>query len=233
MLMSYEEPLREEITRFVSKAIEKISGLSATVLVEEAAINPFLVKALGINDFDSLARFYVYQRVGRSLVTSFGTTIEKMIKALCGGQKGDWWDVVTVIDGVRYYMSIKSGPRDMDKDQVQHFALRARELLAREPEARPIIAMGYGKEPLGPIVPTLRDEGLDPAQHTLTGKELYERITGNSEFHRILLDLISEVSQEVLGGRRIIELIEEKVREIAEEFKNRYDSVDDLLLDTF
>lgn len=231
--MSYEESLRREITRFVREAIGRIRELSATAMVEEAAINPFLVKALGIDDFESLARFYVYQRIGRSLVTSFGTTIEKMIKALCGGQKGDWWDIVTILDGVRYYMSIKSGPRDMDKDQVQHFAQRAKELLEKEPESQPVIAIGYGKEPLGPIVPTLRDEGLDPSRHTLTGKELYKKITGNSEFYKVLLDLISDVSAEVLGGHRIIELIEEKITEVAQEFRNKYTSVDDLLLDTF
>ncbi len=39
-------------------------------MIDESAINPILAKALGFKDFDSLARFYVYQRIGRSLVTS-------------------------------------------------------------------------------------------------------------------------------------------------------------------
>jgi len=231
--MSYEPALRNEIERFVKEAIKRIKKLNARTMVEEAAINPFLVKALGINDFDSLAKFYVYQRVGRGLVTSFGTTIEKIIKALCGGRKGDWWDVVTTLNGVTYYISVKSGPRDMDKDQVQHFATRAKELLKQQPDAHPVIAMGYGREPLGPIAPTLKDEGLNPEQHTLTGKELYETITGDPEFHKKLLELIDEISAQTLGGNRIIELIEDKVKEIAEEFKKKYSTIDELLLDTF
>ncbi|RLF03708.1 MAG: hypothetical protein DRK00_08370 [Thermoprotei archaeon] len=229
--MSYS--VKAEIIRFIRKAIQSINKLTADTLVREAAINPFLVKALGIRDFGSLARFYVYQRVGRSLVTSFGTTIEKVIRALAGGRKAGWWDVVANIRGTTYYMSVKSGPRDMDKDQVQHFASRAKDLLRREPGALPVIAMGYGKEPMGPISPTLRDEGLDPEKHTLTGKGLYEAITGQRESYKRLLELMSDVAEDVLGGTRIIELIEDRVEEIAEEFRRRYRTVDDLLLDTF
>jgi hypothetical protein len=231
--MSGEAAVKAQIAKFVRKSLQNIDELTAEELVQDAAINPFLVKALGISDFDALARFYVYQRVGRSIVTSFGTVIEKMVEALAGGTGGTWWDVVTDIGGTRYYMSVKSGPRDMDKDQVQHFAQRARELLQSEPNAHPIIAMGYGKGPMGVIPPTLRNEGLDPDRHTLTGKKLYDTITGVPDYHKKLLQLTSEAAVQTLGGRKVIEIIENKVGEIADSFRRHYRTVDELLLDTF
>ena len=231
--MSRERKVETEIQKFVEKGIRNIKELTAEEMIRDAAINPFLVKALGINDFDSLARFYAYQRVGRSLVTSFGTTIEKMIVALSGGVKATWWDTKVSIQGTSCYLSVKSGPRDMDKDQVRHFARMARELQDREPSAIPIIAMGYGREPLGVIAPTLRQEGLDPDGNTLTGKKLYETITGQRNYHKRLLELTSEVALRELGGKRIIQIIEEKAKEISEAFKRKYKTVDDLLLDTF
>jgi hypothetical protein len=221
------------VERFVQNGIRNIRELTATELIDEAAINPFLVKALGIDDFDSLARFYVYQRIGRSLVTSFGTTIEHMVRALAGGQPGEWWDVRKAVGETTYYMSVKSGPRDMDKDQVEHFADRARRIMSTDHTALPVIAMGYGREPLGVIPSTLRNQHLDPDRHTLTGKQLYDTITGETDYHTRLLDLTGRVAFRALGDRRFIDLIENKVREIAEGFRGRYRSVDELLLSTF
>lgn len=225
--------MKDEIEKFVKNATRNIKALTADMLVDEAAINPFLAKALGIDDFDSLARFYVYQRVGRSVVTSFGTTIEKLIEALSGGKEGKWWDVVTSINGVTYYMSVKSGPRDMDKDQVQHFARMVRQLSTQDPKAVAVIAMGYGKKPLGPIAPTLQNEGLNPNKHTLTGKQLYDKITGQKDYHKKLLNTTSSIAIQALQGRKFIQIIENKVKEISNDFRKKYKTVDDLLLDTF
>lgn len=231
--MSHETEVKAEVAKFVRNGIKNIKELSATELIQDAAINPFLVKALGIDDFDSLARFYVYQRVGRSLVTSYGTTIENVVRALSGGVKPVWWDVKTTKQGITYYLSVKSGPRDMDKDQVQHFARQARGLSETDPGAIPVIAMGYGREPLGPIVHTLRLEGLDPNKNTLTGKRLYETITGQVDYHKKLLELTREAALQAMSGKKIIETIEDKVEEVALAFKMKYKSVDELLLDTF
>ncbi len=231
--MSHETQVNEEIAKFVKNALRNISELTAAEMIQDSAINPFLVKALGIDDFDSLATFYVYQRVGRSLVTSFGTTIERMVCALSGGEKTVWWDVKAVKQGKPYYMCVKSGPRDMDKDQVKYFAREAKELATKDPNAIAVIAMGYGKKPLGVIAPTLRKEGLDPDKHTLTGKQLYDAITGEPDYHKKLLKLTTNAALKAICGNRIIDTIEAKILEIASDFKKKYSSVDELLLDTF
>jgi hypothetical protein len=231
--LSHETEVKEKIRIFLRKAIDNINDLSAEELVNDAAINPFLVKALEIRDIDSFAKFYVYQRVGRSVVTSFGTTMEHMIRALSGGEKQKWWDIKANIQGKTYYMSVKSGPNDMNKDQVELFAQRAREILEREPDAIPIIAMCYGREPMGPIATTLRNEGLDPSQNTLTGKKLYETITGQPDYYERLLELVGEATSDILRESETIKMIDEKVKEIADWFKGKYGTLDNLLLDTF
>ena len=75
--MDKEDEIRKLFEGFITRARELIGGLSAERMIAESAINPILAKSLGFHDFESLARFYVYQRIGRSLVTSFGMRMEK------------------------------------------------------------------------------------------------------------------------------------------------------------
>lgn len=232
--MSLERTIEAEVVKFVRNGMRNIKALTAETLIREASINPFLVKALGITDFDSLARFYVYQRIGRSLVTSFGMTVmEQFVKTLGGGKKGQWWDIKMSKQGKTLHISVKSGPRDMDKDQVVHFSREARTLINKDPNAIPLIAMCYGREPLGPIKSTLRNEGFDPDKTTLTGKELYETLTSQPDFHVKLLELTGKVALRTLQEKKFIDIIESKVKEIAESFKRKYKTVDDLVLDIF
>lgn len=229
-----ERAIEAEVIKFIRNGMRNIRQLTAETLIREASINPFLVKALGITDFDSLARFYVYQRIGRSLLTSFGMTVmEQFVKTLGGGKKGQWWDIEIPSNGKTLYISVKSGPRDMNKDQVVHFSREARTLIKDDPNAVPLIAMCYGREPLGLIAGTLRNEGFDPDKTTLTGKELYETLTGQPDFHVRLLELTGRVALQTLQERKFIDIIESKVKEIAESFKRQYETVDDLVLDIF
>lgn len=241
--LSHDEEVKAEIRAFLSKGIRSIQELSTEKLVDECAINPFLVKALGIKDFDTLARFYVYQRVGRSLVTSFGTTMEHLIRVLSGGERPrfrdpktgkmvKWWDVKANINGKTYYMSVKSGPRDMDKDQVERFAQRAQTLKQSEPNAVPIIAMCYGRAPLGVISATLRGEGLSARKNTLTGQKLYKRLTGQPEYYKRLLDLTHEVALQMLKDKETVKMIDAKAKQMAKDFR-KYRTLDKLLLKTF
>ena len=232
--MSLERTIESEVVKFVKNGMKNIEKLTAETLIREASINPFLVKALGITDFDSLARFYVLQRIGRSLVTSFGMTVmEQFVKTLGGGKKGQWWDIKIPTNGETLHISVKSGPRDMDKDQVVHFSREARTLINKDPNAIPLIAMCYGREPLGPIKSTLRSEGFDPDKTTLTGKQLYETLTGQPDFHVKLLELTGKVALQTLQEKKFIDIIENKVKEITEDFKRKYETVDDLVLDIF
>ena len=228
-----EEIIRSEVRGFITRAIKNLRELRAEALIEQGAINPFLMTALGFNDVDALARFYVYQRVGRSVMTGFGTTLERIVRAISEGHEGDWWDIVANMHGNEYFMSVKSGTRDMNRDQVSYFSGRARELLLENPDAIPIIALCYGREPWQIIPSTLQDEGFDPNEHLFVGKRLYEMISGQQDFQLRLLEIIHEEATNELRGRVVIDLIEEKVEEISEYFKTHYRTVEELLNNTF
>jgi len=122
---SWEDDIRERMKQFSKRMLENINSLDAEKMIETNAINPILVKALGLG-LEDAARYYVYQRIQRSIVTSFGSDMEFIVKRSIEGERGEWWDVVKKYDDVHYYVSVKSGPSDMDKDQVDHFAERAK-----------------------------------------------------------------------------------------------------------
>lgn len=231
--MVKEEEIEKLLADFISNAGEIIGDLSAERMIEESAINPILAKALGFKDFESLSRFYVYQRIGRSLVTSFGMKMENLVKLVVDGEKGEWWDVVKKSDKVNYYVSVKSGPRDMNKDQTVEFSRRAKKVMSEDNKAHPLIGMGYGKKVWPVITDTLKKQGLDPEHHTFVGKRLYELLSGEKNFYLKLLDFVVNVESDMIKGKTILNLIDDKVNEISKEFKKKYKSVDDLLLDTF
>jgi len=228
-----EEEIQNLLSEFISNAANLINDLSAERMIEESAINPILAKALGFKDFDSLARFYVIQRIGRSLVTSFGMKMENLIKLVVDGEKGEWWDVVKKSNNVNFYVSVKSGPRDMNKDQTTEFSRRAKEIMKKDPKAHPLIGMGYGKKVWPVITATLKKQELDPEHHAYVGKNLYALLSGKKDFHKKLLDFVVNVESDVIKGKTILELIDDKVNDIAGQFKKKYKTVDDLLLDTF
>jgi len=223
----------EPLEKFISRAAEIIDELSAEKMINESAINPILAKALGFTDFSALARFYVYQRISRSLVTSFGTHMENLVKAIVDGEKGDWWDVVKKSSKINYYFSVKSGPRDMNKDQTVEFSRRAKKIMREDPKALPIIAMGYGKKAWPVITDTLKAQGLDPNKHSYVGKSLYALLTGDKNYYKKLLNIVVNVESKVIGKKTILQLMDMKVNEITKKFKNKYKNVDELLSDTF
>lgn len=228
-----ETEVKTYLLECIARNVKNVKKLSAKQMIDESAINPFLVRAIGINSFDDLAKFYVYQRVGRSIVTSFGSAIEHIVRDLVDGTEGKWWDVVATLDEKQHYISVKSGPRDMDKDQVTYFSDQAKEVLAKDATAVAFIAMGYGKSPW-PIVPkTLENNGLDPKKHLFIGKRLYDYISGETNYHAKLLDIIREAADEALNGSKIVDIIEAKIEEISKDFKESYGSLEELLLDTF
>jgi hypothetical protein len=130
-------------------------------------------------------------------------------------------------------MAVKSGPQDMDKDQVEVFARRARTLMRQDPKALPIIAMAYGREAWPIIMSTLRNERLDPMKHVYVGKELYQRLTGKPQHHRTVLTWLDAAAELAVPGSSLGNAIEERVNVIANEFSSRYRDMDELLFSLF
>jgi len=62
---------------------------------------------------------------------------------------------------------------------------------------------------------------------------LYALLTGDKNYYKKLLNIVVNVESKVIGKKTILKLMDEKVDEIAKEFKNKYKNVDELLSDTF
>ena len=100
---------------FANVAFNRIRDLNANELLEKNCINPLLIWALGIDDFEPLAKFSVYQRLGRSFVTSFGQkVIEEIVRGAMKGEKGEWWDSIKKTQKENMYVCIKSGPSNYE-----------------------------------------------------------------------------------------------------------------------
>ena len=225
--------IHDILSPFFKRAISLINKKSGKQMIEDSAINPFLAKCLGLNDFESLARYYVYQHIGRSVVTSFGSNMEKMIKVLFTGKRGIWWDVVRKTPKINYYVSVKSGPNDMDKDQAEHFAMEAKKIMKKDPKAFPVICMAYGKNQNAIPAKAMKDKGINPKKHMTVGKKAYEIITGDPNFLKKVFDVAMNVKSSTGANKTILESIDEKVIEVTNEFKKKYKTIDKLYYDTF
>lgn len=252
-IRSREERALNVIREFSQKPAKLIENITVRDLIEEGGINPYLVKSLGFKKIDEVVEFFLHRRVERSLGTSFGTVLEKFICEILGGKKGRdldprckrrkggskpwicWWDVVIdrpyVENGEEWrgvVISVKSGPADMDKDQVEHFVVRARE--AESNGYRPFLALVYGKKAWSVIPQTLKDKGLDPEKYLRVGKEVFEEFLGIEGYHTRALELFSKGGL----GVDLFELVEKKKEDLVKMLKDRYgDDLDALLKDTF
>lgn len=248
-----ERKVGDLIKRFSQKPKELIKNITVEDLIDRGSINPYLVKALCLKDIDECVEYILVQRVGRSLVTSFGFTLEEFIAIILGGRQVDnlcpvcrsrikkedkpwccWWDVVIQKpfeeEGKKFkgiLISVKSGPMDMNKDQTEHFAERAK--TAESHYYKPYQFFVYGKTPSNIVVKTLRDEGLDPKKYLKVGKEIFEEFFDNSEYFKDALELFKREGLEM----NLFDLIEVKKSELTNELKTLYpQGLDSLLEDT-
>ncbi len=108
-------------TRFVSRQLLMIENLQ----LETLNVNPILSGALNLNNEQDLIRYYTYQAISRSIVTSVGFLVEDLLlyasDSIVGGKRDEHgeetkWDlVVERLGEVKAYLEIKSGPNDLDK----------------------------------------------------------------------------------------------------------------------
>lgn len=222
-------------------------------LIDKGGINPYLVTALGFKTIEEAVEFFVMRRVERTLGTSFGNILEKFIIIIFGGKSGKdvnsnckkrqvkdkswlcWWDVVIdrpIKDGNEKWngivMAVKSGPANMDKDQVEHFCQKARQ--AEEKGYRPYLIFVYGKEAWSVITTTLKSQGFHPKRYLRIGKEVFEEFFDDSGYYKRALELFS------VGGlsKDLFELIDTKKAALVKELTIKYGkNLNEFLQSTF
>lgn len=115
------------VTEFVDRQLQMIESLE----LETLNINPILAGALNLDNGKDLIRYYVYQAISRSVVTSVGFLVQNLIlyaseyihegKDDSLGEQTKWDIVVEKIDEVKAYLEIRSGTNDVNKTQMFHY----------------------------------------------------------------------------------------------------------------
>ncbi len=195
MKMTSEKRSRIEkiIERFVSN-VHRLSELNADKIV----VNPFLAAALGLREKPEILDFFLTQRMQRGIVTSFGTTIQKIAKTLDSEAKEEDVDLVFIKRSKKYYVQLKSGPEGFTRPALRKTKATFRKLKRRDPSCVTVIGFSYGtKEQLSPI---WGREAYKSADRVLVGKKFWDFFAGKGFYDELIK--VFQMSRPATGRRR-------------------------------
>lgn len=217
---------------FVVKQIAMLSSIS----IETFNANPILCTALNLKTPEEFVRYNAYQAIGRSIVTSMGFLVQNLLlysnefifdgKNYEEGGRTKWDLVIDRLGEVKSFLEIKSGFNDMDAAQVKHYGEEIRRV--EKDGHRGYIGITYGKKAETTVTAGLLKTYLnDWEQKTLVGKELWDFISGNENYHTVLVETIDKVANTVLHNFSIVQKIEERIAELIHDFESRYRSLEE------
>ena len=175
---------------FINKQINMLDSID----IDTLNANPILCRALKLNTPEEFVKYYAYAAISRSIVTSMGYFVQDLLlysnesvydgKLYAEGNKTKWDIVIDKLGSVRKYIEIKSGPNDMDAAQVKHYSEEI-ELIERK-KHKAFIGITYGKKDIKSVSTSILETYLPNwKDKTLIGKELWDYISGNENFHNI------------------------------------------------
>ena len=199
----------DEVTKFVDENIgsfheaklKKIKELKLNQVLKKK--NPYLFKAKNVGTSEAFIRNVVDAHLSSQEETMFGNFLERLALFVCektyGGQKtpGTGLDLDFTRDGVRYLVSIKSGPNWGNSEQIVKMKdnfKKAKKIVG----SHSIVSVNgccYGRD--------LNENKGDYIKKC--GQSFWEFITGDPEFYK-----------------KIIEPLGHKAKERNEEFMNEY-----------
>lgn len=217
---------------FVNKQIAMLSSIS----IDTFNANPILCTALNLKTPEEFVRYNAYQAIGRSIVTSMGFLVQNLLlysneyiydgKDYKEGKKTKFDLVIDRLGEVKSFLEIKSGFNDMDAGQVKHYADEIK--LVEKAGNKGYIGITYGKkEDVTVTAGLLKTYVPDWERKTLVGKELWDFISENKNFHTILIENIDSVANSILQNVSIVQKIEDKIEELIRRFNEKYNSLDD------
>ncbi len=219
---------------FISRQLKMIENLK----LETLNVNPILSGALNLNNEIDLIRFYTYQAISRSIVTSVGFLVQNLLlhasefvlegKNDVLGEETKWDLVVDKLNEVKAYLEIKSGTNDLNKAQIHHYSKEFE--FIEQKGFRAFIGETYGKRDDQTVTHGLYKMYLPEwNRRTLIGKELWEFVSGQKNYQERLVEILFKTSKALLAGDTFIKKIEEKIIPLTIEFKQKYTNFDNFL----
>jgi len=211
--------------RFIRRQIENIRNIS----LEKLNPNPFIAKSLNLNSPRELIEFNVYALAIRSIVTSMGFFVEDLLLSTSDSVEKikSGWDIVkTDQNNTKHYIQVKSGPNDMDKDQIVSWIRKIGDIETQGD--RGYIGTTYGKRDNATVTFTLLRQLMENYEEkTLIGRELWEFLSGDTAFLDRLLETLKETALSIMNTRSILDEIEVAVERVTKEFIDKFGDGED------
>jgi len=208
----------EELLKRRGKSIKKL-------LLTDLEINPFLIRLISREMNLSNARTILEWRVGqhweRGMVTALGNALEKIAKIFSEGTGVEGADVLKTKNGKRYYIQVKSGPNTIPKDMAQRITQLLHGAQRRNRGSVAMLGMCYGRpDQVSDIVRKYVE--LD----VISGREFWEFISEDPNCIDTIYEIAGQISDsfEVEPGRKLKDLLEDKLNELEQDFLELYGS---------
>ncbi|MDI6766250.1 MAG: PmeII family type II restriction endonuclease [Bacteroidota bacterium] len=194
------------IRDFVNKAIEEIENAT----LDNLLINPFLIKAFAFQDHQEVVNFYFYQKVTRSIVTSWGFVVQHLLyhSGADGESEAMGFDLAKKVGDKQYEFQIKSSPNTMGIEQVRQLNVHI-DRLKKISSSIPMLGMTYGRREQ--ISNQISSTLLGYPESTLIGRELWDFFAEEIGYCKKMLDWISSVMtnepakfSEILEKKRLL-----------------------------
>lgn len=205
------------IRDFVERAVKEIQDTN----IEKMLINPFLIRAFNFTDYREVVTFCFYQKVTRSIVTSWGFVVEKMLQVSGGiplNKKSEdkGFDLYVFRDKKQYFLQIKSSPNTMDYDQVQNLNNNIAKLqMLRNKIGMLGVTYGIKNNHLSSIM-----QGVTGyPDNVLVGHELWDFIADEKGYAAKVLEW---ASAGVAITTNFSDLLDETRFRLIEDWKNKY-----------
>lgn len=200
--------------------------------LNDLAINPYLVEAMGLRTPEEIVEFFVNQRFQRGVVTSFGSLFEKQIAGYFG-QSARISDVDLRFErgGVTYYVQLKSGPEGFTGPALTKTLSTMRGVKRENPDARTVIAFSYGtKSRLSKVWGAQLEEArMNGDVEVMIGREFWNFVLQSPDGYDVLFRIFEEAGvvdgPSLSGDRRTLENARKDAYErVLKEFKWKYGS---------
>jgi len=193
--------------------------------LDKIEINPFLAKALSLKTANEIITFNVYQSVTRSIVTSWGMMVENFLiytgaeknKHTFTTKEGANPDIKKKITSGYEYFQIKSGPNTMNVSMVNSL----NDVITEMKKSGEICYLGmtYGKR--NRISSQITNYLKDVSSSTLIGKELWDHISEEKNYHKKVIGAISNATNGMLK-KSFSQMMNDKISEINKQWVKKY-----------